>query len=332
VRAALDPETAIPKRIRTRLTLPPGWAPEDPLEPVLAAPEFPTPMYRAVADISPALLLPGIDRLEQDAVCLVGTNPWFVQAFMAGLNHEMGRELLWRDFPTDQRGTGFRRFWDRAGVVPPLADEELDDIRPITDWTLNEGLGLAGRRRTAAGTLVPATQTVLVVRGEVLRRYPRTVIYAARAEWDTDADGERVRRLPDDAEETYPQFGGTLPPDTTFVGFGLTPARAWGPDADDDPGYYFVFQQQPTEPRFGLDESPPAVPTGTWADLSWKTVAVSASGHVQLTASDPITVSTTADPRGLHFTTGATSAEIAAVVEQRPYRVAIHARNLMDEP
>ena len=37
---------------------------------------------------------------------------------MVGLNHEMMRELLWREYPTDQRGTAFHRFWGRSGPQP----------------------------------------------------------------------------------------------------------------------------------------------------------------------------------------------------------------------
>ena len=33
---------------------------------------------------------------------------------MVGLNHEFARELLWREYPTDQRGSYFRQFWDVA--------------------------------------------------------------------------------------------------------------------------------------------------------------------------------------------------------------------------
>ena len=50
------------------------------------------------------------------------TNRRFVEAYMVGLNVEMGRELLWRGFPTDQRGTCFAQFWDTrsatAGAAP----------------------------------------------------------------------------------------------------------------------------------------------------------------------------------------------------------------------
>ena len=44
---------------------------------------------------------------------------------MVGLNHEFARELLWREYPTDQRGSYFRQFWDvselpgRAGRSTP---------------------------------------------------------------------------------------------------------------------------------------------------------------------------------------------------------------------
>ena len=36
---------------------------------------------------------------------------------MVGLNHEMARELLWREYPTDQRGSYFRQFWDASVAV-----------------------------------------------------------------------------------------------------------------------------------------------------------------------------------------------------------------------
>ena len=39
---------------------------------------------------------------------------------MVGLNFEMGRELLWRGFPTDQRGTYFDSFWGGGADIEPL--------------------------------------------------------------------------------------------------------------------------------------------------------------------------------------------------------------------
>jgi len=92
-----------------------------------------------------------------------------------------------------------------------------------------------------------------------------------------------------------------------------------------------VLAEQPTETRLGLDADAPSVPTRTWGDLSWEAVGTPVGGHLALGATDPA-VDVSADTRGLHFTTGATSAQLAAVLEQRPYRVALHARRLLPEP
>ena len=55
------------------------------------------------------------------------TDNSFVEAFLVGLNHEMGRELLWRGYPTDQRGpsrpgsgTWFSRTTDRTAAQGSL--------------------------------------------------------------------------------------------------------------------------------------------------------------------------------------------------------------------
>ena len=39
------------------------------------------------------------------------TNQRFIEAYMVGLNYEFARKLLWREYPTDQRGSYFRQFW-----------------------------------------------------------------------------------------------------------------------------------------------------------------------------------------------------------------------------
>ena len=69
---------------------------------------------------------------------------------MAGLNHEMARELLWRGYPTDQRGTVFRRFWDRAGAVPPPRVRRV----PKTSTPCTRG---PRRRRSASTERIPPT-------------------------------------------------------------------------------------------------------------------------------------------------------------------------------
>ena len=77
----------------------------DELEPVMDAPSFPQPMYEALRDYRQDTLFPGLEQVPPDTVQLLQTNSAFIEAFMVGLNHEMARELLWREYPTDQRGT-----------------------------------------------------------------------------------------------------------------------------------------------------------------------------------------------------------------------------------
>jgi len=96
----------------------------------------------------------------------------------------------------------------------------------------------------------PTGQVVLLMRGELLRRYPTAIVYAARA-IPTPLQPSAPPRpgLP----EVYPIFQGTLEPDVRFVGFSLSVAQARGSGTLSDPGYFFVIQQQPTEARFGED-------------------------------------------------------------------------------
>ena len=71
-------------------------------------------MYEALRDLSQDFLFPGLEHVPPNTVTLLETNPKFVESFLVGLNAEMSRELLWRNYPTDQRGTYFRQFWDTS--------------------------------------------------------------------------------------------------------------------------------------------------------------------------------------------------------------------------
>src|SRR5206468_3250968 len=131
--------------------------------------------------------------------------------------------------------TPFRQFWDVRGQTGD--PEQLRDIPPIRDW---DETPLGGHLRGGGGD----GQIVLLVRGELLRRYPTTTIYAAPAAADGDLDP--TTRL-------APMFRGFLDPDITFLGFALTEEAALGTDPA-GPGWFFVLEQHPGEPRFGLDE------------------------------------------------------------------------------
>ena len=274
----LDPRITFARRAEEQVERPavntsaaPGAAPapkpaSDPLEEFTTAPQFPQPMYEALRDLSQDLLLPGLQLIPPNTVALLETNTRFVEAFMVGLNHEMSRELLWREFPTDQRETCFRRFWDDTGT--PAGRDAGGQFDPVHLWPPERHLG---ENFKSGGS---GEHLVLLIRGELLQRYPSASIYAVKA----DRSGSSAKRKLGQ-EERFPLFQGTLKPDVTFFGFQLTAEEALGALDEKgklaptgDPGWFFVIQQQPTEPRFGLDipsaEGFGAKPSKGWNEAS----------------------------------------------------------------
>ena len=235
VRAEMHPRTALANLVRAAIStgdnvLPPtapGVAPVG-TETVLMAPSFPQPMYEALKEKSQELLLPGLDTVLPDTVLGLRTNRAFVEAYMIGLNVEMARELLWRGFPTDQRGTYFRNFWGTDGA--PSAVSDIGDLRQ----NLGRALGTAPPNS-------PANQFVLLLRSSLLRRYPNAIIYLTPAVIGTATPRPDI----------YPIFNGAMEPDINFAGFPISPGQAIG--GRGNPGYYVVIQEHPTEPRFGLE-------------------------------------------------------------------------------
>jgi len=301
----LDPDTTVLERTKLRVAAPAGtWTRPDPLAPVATGLEFPDPMYDGLREVAPELLLPGLQNVEADSVALLETSPRVIEAYMVGLNHEMNRELLWREFPADLAGTPFRQFWDVRGQRG--APETLRDIPPISTWGAT-GLGTHVRGSNAGG------QLVLLVRGELLRRYPTTTIYAVRANAD--------RRLAA-STRLAPMFRGFVAPDVVFAGFALTEEAALGSDPA-GPGWYFAFEEHPGEPRFGFDEQAETDTPQSPNDLAWPHVPLSSSGHADVLR--PLTGA----GANLQASWGRDSAGMAALTLQRPFRVAIHASRLI---
>jgi hypothetical protein len=308
---ALDPAVTIGAACGGRLQLGSGQARHpgvDELEPVLAAPRFPQPMFEPLRDLSQDWLLPGLDQVPPNSVSLLVTNQRFIEAYMVGLNHEMGRELLWNGFPTDQRGTCFDRFWDPSGSV--TAGAAVGDIDPVAEWPPAGPLGANAPGDGPADT----GRVVLLLRGDLLRRYPTAILYAAKAKPGPAFDLA--------AEEKHPVFSGALEPDVSFFGFDLSADQASGRDGGD--GWYLVFQEQPSETRFGLDDADTAAPMKTWQDLAWAHVVTGFTYIDLITAFDK-----PQQPGGIGWATHA--ADMAVITSQQPVRVAIHAARLLPD-
>jgi hypothetical protein len=195
---------------------------------------------------------------------------------MAGLNHEMARQLLFNGYPTDQRGSHFRQFWDVSAYVrqpsdpadPVALTELLKDIPLEHTWDKSKALG-----DHPIQTDTVKNNVVLLIRGELLQRYPNAIIYAGKAKKEPDG----TRGL-DDSDERYPIFRGTIPGDITFLGFNLSVDDARGGTPSSPEGFFFVFQEQPSEPRFGLELTEAGTQTTNWSDLAWTNFAGGAGG------------------------------------------------------
>lgn len=348
MKQAINPTVSITRRAQFVLKIPASikdgyLRPQRTLATVMAHPVFAEPMYRALRDISAELLAPNLGLIPNNTVSLLETNQRFIEAYMVGLNDEMGRELLWRQFPTDQRGSYFRQFWDVGDAIerdaskpPAQVEEELLDITKLHTWGRESLLGSHANRPLPTGAEPGDARLVLVVRGDVLKKYPTALIYAQQAKWSTDDEGRKVRVL-DESNPTLvirtPIFKAEIDPDIRFLGFNLTSGVAKGdPDpAVDNPGWFFVIQERPGEPRFGLDDlsdESPATPTH-WNELAWEHLAQSETlGCVDFGVHVPNDSAITTQPDN-QFNWGRNSADMAYILYQVPVMVAFHAADML---
>jgi len=320
----INPELTIPRRVLHSIGLPPRIRAEigEEFVEAMAYPVIDAPMYVPLKDLSSELFLPNINLIEHNSITLLETNQPFIESYMVGLNHEFARELLWREYPCDQRGSYFRQFWDVSSFfnTENLDDEtlkeKLRDIPRLDHWSTHSHLGDHDNRQPP-GT-PPVDEVVLVIRGELLKRYPTAVIYAHRACWQRKDDGsdadkakypcdrsgtidnKKERRLvqltaaeeakPPHAKVRTPLYEAKVDPDIYFFGFDLTVDEAHGGTGEhdtDDPGWFFVIKERPGEPRFGLDIDKQD-DLNTWNDLSWADVQPGPAGsYIEITNATP---------------------------------------------
>ena len=274
-------------------------------------PRFTDPMYERVRALSVDYLVPGVGSMPNNIVSLLEINPAYIEAFLVGLNHEMSRELRWREYPADLRQTWFQRFFDT--VDPPGSV----DVRPIDAWDVEAPLG-----EEYGGGKLPGL--VLLIRADLIRKFPDVRVYAVPA--IIDADGERVP----DTEGTIatPTFVGTLGRGINFYGFDtLTEevARGDGPGH----GWFFVLEEEPRAMRFGLDQAgrKGAVPA-SWNNLGWRHLVEedeAAPWFCSIHPSNSDLEGTTID--GL--TWGDDAAVMAAITFRRPIQVFMHASAML---
>ena len=324
-------------------------------DPIMTAPKINDSMYNPLKKISLDYILPGIGNIDNNTVFLLEENRRVIESYLIGLNNEANRELLWREFPTDQRGTVFSYFWDPARLE--LFEEgETKKGAPRIDFggpssqTYHTFLGMSSdndetRNRGDSKTYVPPpdideihtwkkslgsnktseveeeeegeANLVLVIKGDVIRRYPEIIVYALKF--------DKVIRTIDDYKDSEqeliePLFRGQLGDDIGIWGFPLSVEDL---TEASNVSHFFVLQEQQDLPVFGFDLNQSSN-RSLGGNPTWE-----GEGQIRSRISDnlyiedfSVTISGTLD----------NSAEIAATTLQLPVRVAIDSKALFMVP
>lgn len=334
---AIHPHRSFAKRLTGLVAFPGNIVIKDQPEkifPAMAYPDFDDPMYKKLTDISDELLLPNLKLIPQNCISLLKTNPKFIESYLIGLNHEMGRELLWREYPTDQRGSYFRQFWDVRGIVKPGdsgAGQDNKDIVPIDTWLTNSDLGKHNSRTVSGDS---PEKLVLVIRGDLLKKYPGAVIFAQKAT-SRNADGlPEMEQAVSDADFTkkikFPLFKAEILPDIRFFGFDLTIEQAKGTspttDFNDTLGWFFCIAEPPGEARFGMDINY----TVGEDEISWDNLAWTNFGDEEIKFITKGKVPTVPGLNSVETARWATdAATMADILFQKPSMVAVHAEQML---
>jgi hypothetical protein len=252
VATAFDPTSDdAPAVARVLATIGSGVDADQPLAP----PELCVGLDRAawsdLADGFPDWLLPGIGELPENCIIALQSNAIFVDSFLAGLNTQLLAELRWRNIPMATGCTPIRRFWDRTDTG---TGERADDVVGIASWPEASALGDQSHRPPSA----TGRDLVIAVRGDLLLRYPTTLVYlqsavragATAADFDQDPD--------EDAARSFPGFRGRIGTDVVFFGFPGLDETALAEN-------WLVLDEPPAGYRFANDVQTSATTGHEWA-------------------------------------------------------------------
>ncbi|MEO7845955.1 MAG: hypothetical protein ABIR82_11500 [Nocardioides sp.] len=296
IRPRLEAPTTYAAAATLRLPFAPGLVPTR-IE-MGFVPRFGAPLADRLQRARNGWILAGAERVPPNSITVVMTNPEFVEALLVGANHEMARELMWRDLPSDARRTLFTRFW----ATPP--EQPLPELHA---WTESLGKNLP----------VDSPYLCVLVRSPLLRKYPNTVIQAAQGKIE-DIPGGGKNFEPTDTFRTR-LFQGSIAPDLTFAVLDLTEDEVEN-DADE---WFLMLGEPVTEPKFGLDASPsPSAAGDLWRNLSWDEIG----GQDSVLREHEANLAN-AERDGVSW--GTDAAAMARILHQDPFRLVLRAREFV---
>ena len=361
VKTKLNPSSTICKRVMGTLNVPEsiGIYDKEKLKPIMSYPRFDAPVFRYLQAISLDYIIPNIDQIPDNTLMLMESNPAFIESYMAGLNHEMSRELLWREFPTDQRGSYFRRFWDVKDNIQEADESRKFDIKEMHTW--DDQLGAHSPRiRPAANGDAPASDyLVLVIKGDVLEKYPNTLVYAQKAVFQStegSKDATKPRRLAPDNDMNnfkFPVFQADLAKNISIFGFDLSAEEAKGSvEVPLKEGWFFALRERPGQIKFGLDDyvdddpnaedptnaMPPEVEAiqgnslsiDSWNNLSWEHLVSSKAELLNFHLNFERGLTLTGAPANQPVF-NRSAADLASILLQNPVLFARHGREMLPE-
>jgi hypothetical protein len=276
-----------------------------PFHPAAASPVFSQPLIERLATIDEEWVLGGVGALPTNSICVLAANQVFTEAFLVGANHEMGRELLWRGFPSDLRGSCFLQFWPGAQA----------EALPLDRWS-----GPLGQHGVSGST---AELTVVVIKGDLLRRYPSTIVSAERGSFSVDGTF-----VSDNDGVAHEVFRGVIGQDVSYVALDIDPR-----EVDETPGHsWYISLLEPfDEPRLGLDDDPTAAAGSNRDPVS---PTGEQTGQVDPAVADSWSWQGLGVPSARHLTPDLvfahdSSAVVGASLYQVPFRLLLKARDFM---
>ena len=131
----LRPSSGILRRLASVALVPDALGGSGTAARVMASPLFPAPLALALIRRHPERLLPGLGNFPDDTVTLLQANGPFMEALLAGANHEMVASC---SGAATRRTSAARPSagWPRPGGSP--------DIPPMTAWSAATALGQNG--------------------------------------------------------------------------------------------------------------------------------------------------------------------------------------------
>ncbi len=191
--------------------------------PILAYPYFAEPTYYYLNKLSTKYILPAIDDLPNNTISLFRDNTKFIESYICGLNTEMGKELFWREYPTDRRGSYFEKFWDSEDFHSD--NSYVPDVKHQYDWEAKLG----------ENHLNSKPLLIFVVKGELMKKFPDVLVYLA----SSVIKNKRVLFEDNAASRVYPEMKARVSKDTTLYGF-----RIGFKGLLDDGGRFLAFKER----------------------------------------------------------------------------------------